>query len=544
MNDLHYLGIRQLSELIRAKRLSPVELTEALLARTARLDNQINSYLTVVADQARAQAKAAESEIAKGNYRGPLHGIPFALKDLIATEGILTTGNSRTRQTHVSPKDATVVAKLKQAGAILHGKQTAHEFAHGGPSFDLPWPPARNPWNVEHFTGGSSSGSGAGVAAGFVPAALGTDTGGSIRSPASLCGIVGMKATYGRASKFGVIPHSFSLDHCGPMARSVEDCALILQAIAGQDARDPASADVEVPDFSADLERGVKGIRIGVLRHFWEQDNPVGAELAKATEDAIDTFRRLGAQVENVRVQPNQIYSDIKAIICEVEAFAVQRSQLRAQLNNFGRDYLSQVLLALVIQPADYVRAQRHRRLLAAQMKPLYEKFDVFLTPGSGPAPKIDVHGSKHALERWAQPSMTTIFNITGGPALMLCSGFSKSGLPLGLQIGGRPFDEKTVFRVGHAYQQHTDWHQRHPELAPGTLKAVSIEARKHEGPRPASSTLDAIKERAAAAGLALNQAQIEDVASAIPMINEMAGRIPDHEWTDEPAGIFTANAC
>lgn len=540
MSNLHYLTIRELSQLIRDRKLSPVELTESLLERASQFDRQINSFITVAAETARAQARQAEAEIAKGQYRGPMHGIPYGLKDLIATAGVLTTGNSRSQQNYVPAKDATVVAKLKEAGAVLLGKQTAHEFAHGGPSFDLPWPPARNPWNTDHFTGGSSSGSGAGLAAGFVPAALGTDTGGSIRSPASFCGVVGLKPTYGRVSRHGVMPHSFSLDHCGPMARTVEDCALILQAIAGHDDQDPASAQVKVPDFSADLEKGVKGLRIGVLRHLWQEDHPAGPELSKATDDAIETFRRLGAIVEDARVRPSQIYSDVKAIICESEAFAIQRPQLRSRLNEFGRDYLSQVLLALVFQSSDYVRAQRHRKVLATEIKPLYEKFDVLLTAGSGPAPRMDTQGAKRALERWGQPSMTTIFNITGAPALMLCSGFSHAGLPVGLQIAGRPFDEQTVLRVGHAYQQHTDWHKRHPELKPdAAIKPGVSKTTMNDSPQPDAAAVTAVRIMAEAAGITLSAGQVEEVALAIPMVREITGRIPDHAWTEEPAGIF-----
>ena len=249
--------------------------------------------MLVTADQALDQARVAEAEIMAGNYRGPMHGIPFALKDIYCTAGIRTTSHSRTRADYVPDFDATTVAKLHQAGAILLGKLATHEFAHGGPSFDLPWPPARNPWNREHATGGSSSGSGAGVAAGLMMGALGSDTGGSIRNPAALCGLAGLKPTYGLVSRFGVYTNSFSYDHAGPMTWSVEDCAIMLQAIAGHDPKDPASADRPVPDYRAALTGSIKGLRIGVLRHLFEEDTPIPSAAKAALEAAFDVLRGL-----------------------------------------------------------------------------------------------------------------------------------------------------------------------------------------------------------------------------------------------------------
>ena len=272
-----------------------MELTRAYLDRIAAIDPQLNAYLLVTADQALEQARTAEAEIMAGNYRGPMHGIPFALKDIYCTAGIRTTCHSRTRADYVPDFDATTVAKLHDAGAVLLGKLATHEFAHGGPSFDLPWPPARNPWNREHFTGGSSSGSGAGVAAGLMMGALGSDTGGSIRNPAALCGLVGLKPTYGLVSRFGVYTNSFSYDHAGPMTWTVEDCAIMLQAIAGHDPKDPASADRPVPDYRAALTGGIKGLRIGVLRHLYEEDAPVPLVAKAALEAAFDVLRGLGA---------------------------------------------------------------------------------------------------------------------------------------------------------------------------------------------------------------------------------------------------------
>ena len=264
---LHDLTLAQAAALIRARELSPVEYTRALLARTDALEPQLNAYITRTCEAALEAASAAELEITRGNRRGALHGIPFAVKDIYDTAGVLTSGHSRTCIDRVPSKDATAVAKLRAAGALLMGKLATHEFAHGGPSFDLPWPPARNPWNTAHFTGGSSSGSGAAIAAGLVPVSLGSDTGGSIRGPAGLCGIAGLKPTYGLVSRAGVLPNSYSYDHCGPMARTSEDCALILNAIAGHDPVDPASMVRHPVDFAAGLGLGVKELRIGVIRH-------------------------------------------------------------------------------------------------------------------------------------------------------------------------------------------------------------------------------------------------------------------------------------
>src|SRR5271165_6714800 len=271
-DELGFLTIAEAARLIERRQLSPIELTSALIRRTEALDPQLNAYLLVTADRAFDQARLAEQEIMAGRYRGPMHGIPFGLKDVYATAGIRTTGHSRICLDTVPSADATTVRKLYEAGAVLTGKLATHEFAHGGPSFDLPWPPARNPWNRDYFTGGSSSGSGAAVAAGLAMAALGSDTGGSIRNPAALCGLIGMKPTYGLVSRSGVYTNSFSYDTAGPMTWSTEDCAILLNVIAGYDPKDPASSCHEIPDYRSGLHKSVKGIRIGVLRHLYETD--------------------------------------------------------------------------------------------------------------------------------------------------------------------------------------------------------------------------------------------------------------------------------
>src|SRR5690242_5913430 len=327
--ELHWLTITDAARLIEKRRLSPVELIDALLARIEALDPQLNAFLLPTPEKAREQAKAAEREITAARYRGPLHGIPFGLKDIYATAGIRTTSHSKICENLVPTEDATTVSKLDQAGGVLLGKLATHEFAHGGPSFDLPWPPARNPWNRDHFTGGSSSGAGAAVAAGFVPGALGSDTGGSIRGPAALCGIVGLKPTYGLVSRAGVYANSFTFDHAGPMTWTVEDCANMLQAIAGHDPKDPASANRPIPDYRTALTGDIRGLRIGVLRHQFETEVATSQATRLALAAAFDVLRGLGAILEDVRIRPAQEYYDVKITGAESELYAVHEPVLR-----------------------------------------------------------------------------------------------------------------------------------------------------------------------------------------------------------------------
>ena len=345
-NELHYLTIAEASRLIAARKLSPLEYAEALLVRIAALDPQLNAFITLTAELAREQARRAADEIAGGRYRGALHGIPFALKDIYNTRGILTSGGSKVCAGNIPAFDAAATQRLYDAGAVLLGKLQTHEFAHGGPSFDLPWPPARNPWQLEHFTGGSSSGSGAALASGMIPASLGSDTGGSIRGPASFCNLAGLMPTSGLVSRYGVIPNSFTFDHCGPMARTVEDCAILLQAIAGYDARDAGSIQSGIPDYRATLNDGVKGLRIGVLRHYWEKDMPAHPDVGRAMDAAIEVFAKLGAKLEDAQARPMQDSFDTKVIIAETELYSIHYDNLKARPGDFGRDFLGRVLPA------------------------------------------------------------------------------------------------------------------------------------------------------------------------------------------------------
>lgn len=419
------LTIAEASRLIAARALSPRDYVDALIARSEALEPQLHAFITPTFDLARAQAKEAEAEIMAGRWRGPLHGMPVGLKDIYDTAGILTTGHSRICIDRVPDADGTAWARLREAGAVLMGKLATHEFAHGGPSFDLPWPPARNPWNTGHFTGGSSSGCGAAIAAGLMPAALGSDTGGSIRGPAGYCGIAGLKPTYGLVSRAGVLPNSWSFDHCGPMARTAEDCALLLQAMAGPDPADHTTAARPVADFTATLGAGVKGLRIGVLRHFWEDGTAVTADLPPALDAALAVFRDLGATTEDVRLRTPQEYADVKIMMAEAELFAAHSAELRRRPQEFGQDFRAKSLAACLFTAENYVQASRVRRLMIAEMQPIYARFDLLFTLGLSAAPRLD---RTNPLAFWGGSGNNplSVFNCTGQPALSLPCGFSR----------------------------------------------------------------------------------------------------------------------
>lgn len=465
MTDLAFLTIADAGGRLRSKDLSPVEYTNALLERIGRLDGSLHSFLHLAADRALDDAKAAEAEIAAGNWRGPMHGVPYALKDIIDVAGMPTTCHSKVMLRNSLPEnDAEVTARFRAAGAVLLGKTATHEFAIGGPSFDLPWPPARNPWNPGHFTGGSSSGSGAALAAGFVPAALGTDTGGSVRNPASLCGLVGMKATYGRVSRRGVFPLSFTLDHVGPMTRTVEDNAILLNVIAGHDPQDPGSAPRERPDFTAGLGKPISGMRIGVIRHFFETDMQADPEMAKSIDDAVSVLRGLGAEVREVALAPLDEYAAVNRVILLSEAFAIHEKWFRERPEDYGALSRRRIMGGAFIRAADYVNATRLKAKLVAAYSEAMADLDVAITASSmDPACEIE---DEEATERTYGRQARAPFNLLGAPALAVPTGFSESGLPLSMQIVGKPFDEATIYQVAHAYEQATDWTQRRPPLA------------------------------------------------------------------------------
>ena len=448
---------------IAAKKLSPVELTTHLLARIKAVDPIINAFLLVTEERALSDAKASEARMMAGTRIGPLDGIPIAHKDIYNTAGIRTTAHSRQLEHNVPTEDATSVAKLAGAGTIMLGKLATHEFAFGGPSFDLPWPPARNPWNPKHFTAGSSSGTGAAVAAGLILGGTGSDTGGSIRGPAALCGIAGIKPTYGRISRAGILPLAYTLDHSGPMAWTVEDCALMLQAMAGYDAADPAVSAKPVPDFSASLGKGVKGLKVGVIRHFHEVDNPVSPATLKGINDAADLFRSMGAEVRDITLSPMQDYGACGFLIMIQEAYALHEKWMQTSFEKYGELLRDRMGLAAFLTGADYIQAIRKRRELCLEMAAAMADCDIFLT-ASQPmeAPLID------AVPKWAafeKPNFTMPFNVTGYPAISVCSGYGAGGLPVSIQLIAKPFEETKLFGVADAYEKATDWRSQRPAL-------------------------------------------------------------------------------
>ena len=463
MNDLAWLTVAQAADLLRTRKLSPVEYAKALIDRIERYDRSLNTFLRFTPELAMQDARNAEAEIMRGNWRGTFHGVPYGVKDIVDYAGLPTTAHSKILADNVASADATVVQKLRAAGGVFMGKLSTHEFAIGGPSFDLPWPPARNPWNRDHFCGGSSSGSGAATAAGFLPAAIGTDTGGSVRNPASMCGVVGMKATYGVVSRRGVIPLSYSLDHVGPLTRTVRDNALMLDVIAGHDAFDPGSANRAAGGYTAALAHGVKGLRIGVIRHFYTHDMQADAEMAAGIETAVQRLAELGAEIREITIAPLAEYAACNRTILTGEAFAIHENWMRERPQDYGALARERLMAGAFVRAADYVNATRLRRKLADAFHALFADIDVALTASSmDPACRID---DRQAIDHTYSRQARAPFNVTGNPALAVPIGFSKSGLPLSMQIVGSAYGEALVYRVADAYEQATAWTARHPQL-------------------------------------------------------------------------------
>ena len=449
---------------LAARKISPVELTKHMLARIAKLDGQLHSFLMVTEDRALADAAAAEKRFMAGTARGTLDGIPIAHKDIYGTAGIRTTGHSRLLEHNVPATDSTVVRKWAEAGTVMLGKLATHEFAMGGPSFDIPWPPARNPWNTEHFTSGSSSGTGAAVAAGLILGGTGSDTGGSIRGPAAFCGIAGIKPTYGLCSRAGVLPLTYSMDHTGPMAWTVEDCAILLQAMVGHDPTDPASATRAAPDLLSGLNAGVAGVRIGVVRHFHEVDNKVNATVQKGIDDAVEILRTQGAVVREVTLPALVEFQAAGFLILASEAYALHEKWLKTRWNEYGELFRDRVTLGGLISSADYVEALRRRRELQQAVAAAMKDVDILLTTAAPTeAPKIE------GMPKWSsfeKPGFTIPFNLTGQPAMSVCSGYGEGGLPVGIQMAARPFEDALLLRVCQAYEKATPWRGQRPAMA------------------------------------------------------------------------------
>ena len=466
--ELCYKSAGELSRLIREKQVSPVELIDAHLARIEATEPTLNSFITLLPDHARQEARRAEAQIQAGNYRGPLHGIPVGLKDLFNTAGVRTTSGSRILDNFIPDEDCTVAAKFQQAGAIMLGKTNMHQFAYGPTGENFDYGHMHNPWNIEMVTGGSSGGSGSAAAAGQCTITMGSDTGGSVRIPSALCGIVGLKPTYGLVSRAGLTPLSWCLDHPGPMVRTVEDAALTLNVIAGYDPKDQATTAREVPDYTMALSGSVEGLRIGLVKEFF--DAPLDEEVEMAVRAALDQLAELGATVTEVSLPMFPDAQVISGTILMSEAAAYHRDLLASDGDKFTPSVRLRLEAGLFVTAADYLKAQQARARFNAEMANLFNEVDLLAGPTepiTAPpilAPEVtigsDVVGTTAALTQFTRP-----YNISGTPAISVPCGFSEAGLPIGLQLAGRAFGEATVLRAAHAYEQATEWHRRRPPI-------------------------------------------------------------------------------
>lgn len=462
-----FLTIAELEPLIGAGQLSPVELVDACLERIHSLDNGLHAFITVTEESARQAALKAETAIVEGEHLGPLHGIPVGLKDLYWTEEIPTTAGSKIKAGYVPPLDATSVALLKNAGTIILGKMNMHPFAYGAVGINPDYGTPRNPWNTVCIPGGSSSGSAVALATGMVTAATGSDTGGSIRIPSSICGTVGIKPTYGRVSRHGVVPLSWSLDHAGPMARSVEDCAILLQAMAAHDPQDPTSSNEPVPDYRAAAKRPVAGLRGAVPRGFF---TGVQDGVRAAVEEALKVLEGLGMHLEEVDAPDLDETVAVSMAILGPEAAAYHKEMLQEVPDQYPADVLRRLQTNFFIPAVDYVRGQQLRTSLAQRYYDILRRYDVLVTPTepltAQPIGQTTVViGGEERSNQGMLTRFTSPFNITGLPAISVPCGFDERGLPVGLQVAGRPFEEGTVLRVAFAYEQATPWHAYHPQI-------------------------------------------------------------------------------
>ena len=466
--ELCYMSAGALSRLIRDRQVSPVEVIDAHLDRIEATEPTLNSFITLLPDHAREAARRAEAQIQAGNYRGPLHGIPVGLKDLFNTAGVRTTSGSRILDNFIPTEDCTVAARFQHAGAILLGKLNMHQFAYGPTGENFDYGHMHNPWNPELVTGGSSGGSGSAAAAGQCSITMGSDTGGSVRIPAALCGIVGLKPTYGLVSRAGLTPLSWRLDHPGPMVRTVEDAAITINAIAGHDPADPATTTRAIPDYTAALTGSVEGLRIGIVREYFEA--PLDSEVETAVRAAIAQLSELGATVTEVSLP---MFADAQAIsgtILMSEAAAYHRDLLARDGDKLTPSVRLRLEAGLFVTAADYLKAQQARTRFNYEMSLLFQDVDLLAGPSEPiTAPPIlatEVRigdrtvGTVGALTQYTRP-----YNISGTPAISVPCGFSQGGMPIGLQLAGRPFDEATVLRAAHAYEQSADWHRLRPSV-------------------------------------------------------------------------------
>jgi aspartyl-tRNA(Asn)/glutamyl-tRNA(Gln) amidotransferase subunit A len=457
---LHYLTIHEAHKLIRRRKLSPVELTRAILGRITAVDGQLHAYYQLMSESALAEARIAEAEILKGHYRGPMHGIPVAVKDQLDVQRAPAEIRGLDANAADQVADATAVHKLREAGAIMLGKLTMSSMPSNPPQ-------PCNPWDLSRITGGSSTGSGAAVTAGLCMGALGEDTAGSIRNPASLCGIVGLKATYGRVSRYGLAPLGWSLDHCGPMTRTVEDNAHMLQAIAGYDAKDPTSIDVPVPEYAKALKENVKGMVIGVPRHFIEEMRAkTDPEVLALVDESIHVMESLGARVQEVTIPTMTYATQANGVIYYNEHYAGYREQAKMAIQTGAPARRARIYFGVLTGAADYMQAQRIRSKLKSECADVFRKIDLLALPCQmSTAPMFEEVDPLDTLWKHVQPEYHSPFNLAGLPAMSLPCGFSISNLPVALQLVGKPFDELTVFRAAYTYQQHMKWHDRRPPV-------------------------------------------------------------------------------
>jgi aspartyl-tRNA(Asn)/glutamyl-tRNA(Gln) amidotransferase subunit A len=465
MTDLTLLGIAEAGRLMARGDISASELTNAFLKRIDAVDHKIASYVTVTSELAHNAARQADMEMRGGVRRGPMHGIPIALKDIYETAGVLTTGHSHLKKDYVPAIDAETVRRLKESGAVILGKVGTHEFANGAMTPDQPFPPVLNPWNTRYQPGGSSSGSGAAVAAQLCMGAMGSDTGGSIRNPAGYCATAGIKPTYGLVSRCGIFPLAFSLDTAGPLAWTVEDCALMLDVLAGHDPSDQGSAKAPKVDYGAACDRPIKGLRIALARSWHESDTAsVTPDMKKGIDEAVRALKDLGASVDEVVFPDIRDYHICGRVIITTEAHAIHRQDVIATPEKFGYTTRRRFQLGAFISAEQYLSALRFRRQLTLDTRAAMRGYDLIMTANHWGAPET-FEEPQPIFHFLGKPSLTMPFNVTGQPALTVCCGFSGDGLPLSFQLAGRAFDEASVFAAGAAYERVTPWRSHRPKL-------------------------------------------------------------------------------
>jgi aspartyl-tRNA(Asn)/glutamyl-tRNA(Gln) amidotransferase subunit A len=456
VSELHWLSAEQISAEYAARRLSPVELVQALLDRIVSHNPRVNAFISVDAEGALAAARQAEKDIGAGRVLGPLHGVPVGIKDSIDIAGLATTCHSKIMLGNIAREDAPVISHLRSAGAILLGKLAMHEFGFGGPTFDGPFPPARNPWNLAHHPGGSSSGSGAAIGAGLVPVTLGTDTAGSIRNPAGACGGVGLKPTYDLLSRRGVFPLAYSLDVVGPLARTVPDIAASLDVLVGP-GTGTVSGDAHRRPFGRDLQRGLRGLRIGFVRHFHESDEVADADVAQSLEEVLAVLKDGGANVRDIRLPDLHEMQSVTGVIWLAEAWAIHAKWLRERPGDYTEATRRKVMAGAFLTAGDYVHAQQGRLKMIDAVDEAFRDVDILLTASTYETPcRID---DTVAYGRNYPRQARSPFSATGHPAIAMVCGMSAGGLPLTMQMVGRAYDEITLLRAAAAYERATPWH-------------------------------------------------------------------------------------